>query len=88
MLLPTASSSLQGIKNNTAQIQPTDVTASTKGRVLATTASILDPLGLLSPFVIVYKIFLQKMWQDQLQWEELLPAHLQKRMNSAASDYL
>jgi hypothetical protein len=46
--------------------------------VLATTASIFHHLGLLSPAVIVYKIFLQKLWQDKLQWDELLPVHLQQ----------
>jgi len=49
--------------------------------VLAITASIFDPLGLLSPAVIVYKIFLQKLWQDKLQCDELLPAHLQQSWN-------
>jgi len=69
------------VKNNTAQVQKTNSTASTKRRVLATTASIFDPLGLLSPAVIAYKIFLQKLWQDRLQCDELLPAHLQQEWN-------
>jgi len=43
------------VKSNTTQVQPTDFTASTKRKVLATTASIYDPLGLLSPAVIAYK---------------------------------
>jgi len=55
------------VKNNTTQVQQTNSTASTKRRVLATTASIFDPLGLLSTAVIAYKIFLQKLWQDRLQ---------------------
>ena len=49
--------------------------------MLATTASIFDPLGLLSPAVIAYKIFLQKLWQDKLQWDELLPTSLQQEWN-------
>jgi len=69
------------VKNTTTQVQPTNSTASTKRKVLATTASILDPLGLLNPAVIAYKIFLQKLWQDKLQWDELLPAHLQQEWN-------
>jgi len=69
------------VKNNTTQVQPTNSTASTNRKVLATTASIFDPLGLLSPAVIVYKIFLQKLWQDKQQWDELLPAHLQQEWN-------
>ena len=69
------------VKNNTTQVQQTNSTASTKRRVLATTASIFEPLGLLSPAVTAYKIFLQKLWQDSLQWDELLPAHLQQEWN-------
>ena len=69
------------VKNNTTQVQPTNFTASTKRKVLATTESIFDPLGLLSPAVIAYKIFLQKLWQDKLQWDELLPAHLQQEIH-------
>jgi len=46
---------------NITQVQITGCTASTKCKVLATTASIFDPHGLLSPAVIAYKIFLQKL---------------------------
>jgi len=49
--------------------------------VLATTASIFDPLGLLSPAVIAYKIFLHKLWQDKLQCDEILPAHVRQEWN-------
>ena len=63
------------VKNNTTQVQTTGSTASTKRKVLATTASIFDPLGLLS------KIFLQKLWQDNLKWDEPLPFHLQEQWN-------
>jgi hypothetical protein len=62
-------------------MQPTISTDGTKRKVLAITASIFDPLGLLSPAVIAYKIFLQKLWQDKLQWDEVLPAHLQQEWN-------
>jgi hypothetical protein len=54
------------VKNNFTQGQITDSTASTKRKVLATTASIFDPLRLLSTPVIVYRIFLQRLWQDKL----------------------
>ena len=66
------------VKNDTTQVQPTDSTASTNRKMLATTASIFEGLGPLRPAVIAYKIFLQKMWQDKLQWDEVLPAHLQQ----------
>jgi hypothetical protein len=69
------------VKNNTIQVQTTNSKASTKRKMPATTASIFEPLGLLIPAVIVYKIFLQKLWPDKLQWDELLPAHLQQEWN-------
>jgi hypothetical protein len=31
--------------------------------------------------VIAYKIFLQTLWQDKLQWDEQLPVHLQEEWN-------
>ena len=52
------------VKNNTKQVQQTNSTAISKRRVLATTASIFDPLGLFSPAVIAYEIFLQKLCQE------------------------
>jgi hypothetical protein len=69
------------VKSNFTQGKITDSTASTKRKVLATTASIFDHLGLLSAAVITYKIFLQKLWQDKLQWDELLSVHLQQEWN-------
>jgi hypothetical protein len=50
----------------------------TKRRVLATTASIFDPLGLISPVVIRCKIFLQQLWQERVSWDEVLSAELTK----------
>ena len=51
---------------------------STKHNVLARIASIFDPLGLLSPIVIAHKTFLQKLWQDNLLWDEQLQHHHQE----------
>jgi len=48
--------------------------------VLLTTASIFYSLGLLSPAAIAH-IYLQKLWQDKLHWDELLPAQLQQEWN-------
>ena len=38
-------------------------------------AAIFDPLGLISP-VVVYKIFLQQLLLDKLDWDEQLPSEL------------
>jgi len=67
--------------NNTTQVQTSNCTASTKRKMVATTALIFDPLGLLSPAVIAYKIFLQKLWQNKSQCDEQLPTHLQQEWN-------
>ena len=62
-------------------MQASDSTAGTKRKVLAITSSIFDPLRLLSPALIEYKISLQKLWRDKSQWDELLPTHLQQEWN-------
>jgi len=35
-----------------------------------------DPLGLISPVVVVYKIFLQQLWLHKLDWDDQLPLEL------------
>jgi len=47
----------------------------------ATTASIFEPLGLVSLAVMAYKIFLQKMCKDKFQTVELYPAHLRQEIH-------
>jgi len=39
-------------------------------------AAIFDPLGLISPVVVVYKIFLQQLWLHKLHWDDQLPSEL------------
>ncbi|XP_063918637.1 uncharacterized protein LOC135134000 [Zophobas morio] len=48
----------------------------TKRNVLSIIAKIFDPLGLLSPMLIVAKILLQKLWQLKLNWDEPIPSEL------------
>ena len=62
-------------------MQTSNSTASTNRNVLATPALIFDPLGLFSPAVVAYKIYLQKLWQDNIQWDEILPGNLQQEGN-------
>jgi hypothetical protein len=57
-------------------LQQATLHASTKRQVLGTNASIFYSLGVLSQLVILYKAFLQKLWQD-LIWDEQL-THLRK----------
>ena len=43
-----------------------------KRSVLQFTNRVFDPLGLLSPFSIRKRLFMQKLWEKKLQWNEVL----------------
>lgn len=51
----------------------------TKRQILAETAQIFDPLGLLSPCIITAKILLQELWLHRLAWDESLPFDLNSK---------
>ncbi|GFR11351.1 pro-Pol polyprotein, partial [Trichonephila clavata] len=42
----------------------------TKRTLLSTIAKTFDPLGWLSPITIQYKTIMQRLWKQQLQWDE------------------
>jgi hypothetical protein len=42
-------------------------------------AAIFDPMGLISPNAVVYKIFLQQLWLHNLDWDDQLPSELLKQ---------
>nr|CAH7758363.1 unnamed protein product [Callosobruchus chinensis] len=58
----------------------------TKRVVLSVVASIFDPLGLMSLVIISFKILLQQLWQQNLQWDEPLPLKLLDVWNHLISD--
>ncbi|KAJ8983233.1 hypothetical protein NQ317_005322 [Molorchus minor] len=45
----------------------------TKRSILSQISRIFDPLGLLSPCIIIAKSLLQKLWSTKLTWDESLP---------------
>lgn len=45
----------------------------TKRVVLSRVSQIFDPLGLVGPILIRGKIFMQKLWAEDLQWDQPLP---------------
>ena len=53
---------------------PPDDFEFTKRNVLKKTATLFDPLGFLSPFVVKAKVFMQQAWVDALEWDEVLPS--------------
>ena len=51
----------------------------TRREILSTIASIFDPLGLISSFIITGKIILQQCCKRNLEWDEKLPTDLANR---------
>ncbi|XP_059062082.1 uncharacterized protein LOC131854916 [Achroia grisella] len=45
----------------------------TKRVILSKVSKIFDPLGMLSPFIIIAKILLQRLWLLKVGWDEPLP---------------
>ena len=45
----------------------------TKRELAKLSASIFDPLGLVSPFVVRSKVILQEVWRQKIGWDEVLP---------------
>ncbi|XP_050682068.1 uncharacterized protein LOC126977342 [Leptidea sinapis] len=54
----------------------------TKRYVLSTIAKSFDPLGWLTPAIIILKIFMQKLWLAGLDWDEELPTDLKVEWNT------
>lgn len=51
----------------------------TKRVILATTAQIFDPLGLLGPIIVTAKIIIQALWQLKLSWDESVPLDINSK---------
>lgn len=60
-----------------AQI-PKDVTEFTKRIVFSEIGRLFDPLGFLSPVVVKAKIYMQKLWNAELGWDEKIEGDLLK----------
>lgn len=51
----------------------------TKRTLLSTIARLYDPLGLVSPCIILSKILIQKLWSLKLSWDDLVPPDLKEK---------
>ncbi|XP_071581069.1 uncharacterized protein [Temnothorax nylanderi] len=48
----------------------------TKRAVLSTIAKLFDPLGWVTPVIVVAKIFMQRLWTLKCDWDDVLPGDL------------
>ncbi|XP_037930997.1 uncharacterized protein LOC119665820 [Teleopsis dalmanni] len=55
------------------------VCSTTKRSATSDSARLFDPLGLLSPVVVMAKIFIQELWNLKMDWDEKLPTELHKQ---------
>ncbi|RCN28463.1 zinc knuckle [Ancylostoma caninum] len=53
--------------------QPPNNVKWTKRKVLKCVASIYDPLGLVSPLILIAKRLFQSLWKIELSWDDTLP---------------
>ena len=49
----------------------------TKRNVCSASASIFDPLGLISPFVVRARVIMQEIWRQKIDWDQPLPEKIQ-----------
>ncbi|XP_072400755.1 uncharacterized protein [Diabrotica undecimpunctata] len=53
----------------------------TKRQILSEIAKVYDPLGLISPCIILVKILLQKLWKQKLNWDDQIRTELVEDWN-------
>ncbi|KAL0841423.1 hypothetical protein ABMA28_015107 [Loxostege sticticalis] len=58
----------------------------TKRIILSTVSQIFDPLGILSPTVMLGKVLLQKLWLLKLGWDDEVPNDITRAWNRFTSD--
>ncbi|XP_036346749.1 uncharacterized protein LOC118756063 [Rhagoletis pomonella] len=59
--------------------------AVTKQSILSIASSLFDPLGLVSPIIILAKILIQELWLLKLQWDESVPHNIHTAWTSFLS---
>lgn len=58
----------------------------TRRKILSLIASLFDPLGFLAPFLVKAKMFLQKIWQLGIGWDDPLPQAFMKEWSQWQND--
>lgn len=51
----------------------------TKRALLSVVMSVFDPFGILADFMLTAKVILQDVWRSGVNWDELIPEHVDER---------
>ena len=60
----------------------------TKRKVLSLIAKLYDPMGFLAPVTIRCKIFMQLLWKENLEWDDVIPDHLKATWSHIYQDLI
>ena len=58
----------------------------TKRQLSSLIASTYDPLGIVLPFVVCFKLILQELWLQDLAWDDRLPVELLRKVSKRMVD--
>lgn len=58
----------------------------TKRGVLSTIAGLFDPIGILGLKILWAKCLMQQLWQEKLNWDEVLPTHISSLWDQFGSE--
>ena len=58
----------------------------TKRELSSLIASIYDPLGLVLPYTVAFKLILQEVWQQPLEWDSRLPEQCLRKISKLLID--
>ena len=80
------------LKSDTLIMKPltdfsTDAIEYTQKKIFSLVCSIFDPLGILSPLTIRFKILLQEIWKLGKKWDEPLPIQIRRRLQKILDSY-
>ncbi|KAL0861062.1 hypothetical protein ABMA27_009574 [Loxostege sticticalis] len=64
---------------------PSDTNKITKRFIMSSSFSIFDPLGILSPCIIIPKMLLQRLWQQKIEWDDPVPDEIQHEWQKFAN---